>query len=122
MASSDTCCGGSEDGRGSAFVWRRARPSGDGRSRPASAWGAGGEGGVLALGLPVWTQYFISAAPANALVIEVTTEKFAWNVRYAGPDGVFGRIDPKLITLDNPLGIDAADPRAKDDIVGLNVL
>ena len=80
------------------------------------------EGGVLALGLPVWKQYFATAAPANALTIEVTTEQFAWNVRYAGPDGIFGRTDAKLITLDNPLGMDAADTRGKDDIVGLNVL
>ena len=80
------------------------------------------EGGVLALGLPVWKQYFGSTAPANALTIEVTTEQFAWNVRYAGPDGLFGRTDPKLIRLDNPLGMDAADSHGKDDIVSLNVL
>jgi cytochrome c oxidase subunit II len=80
------------------------------------------EGGVLALGLPVWKQYFGSPAPPNAMTIEVTTEQFAWNVRYAGPDGIFGRTDPKLITLDNPLGMDAADVRSRDDIVSLNVL
>src|SRR5437879_3512144 len=51
------------------------------------------EGGVLALGLPVWAQVFGSEAPASALTVEVTTEQFAWNVRYAGPDGKFGRID-----------------------------
>jgi cytochrome c oxidase subunit II len=80
------------------------------------------EGGVLALGLPVWNQYFGSTAPANALVIEVTTEQFAWNVRYAGADNVFGRTEPRRITLDNPLGMDEADPQGKDDIVALNVL
>jgi len=80
------------------------------------------EGGVLALGLPVWNQYFATAAPAHALTIEVTAEQFAWNVRYAGPDTVFGRTEPKLITLDNPLGLDPADPRGTDDIVGLNVI
>lgn len=80
------------------------------------------EGGVLALGLPVWNQYFVATAPADALTIEVTAEQFAWNVRYAGRDGNFGRVDPKLITLDNPLGLDPADPRGADDIVGLNVI
>jgi len=80
------------------------------------------EGGVLALGIPVWNQYFGSTAPANALTIEVTAEQFAWNVRYAGPDGVFGRTEAKLITLDNPLGLDPADGNGADDIVGLNVL
>jgi cytochrome c oxidase subunit 2 len=80
------------------------------------------EGGVLALGIPVWNQYFGAAAPADALVIEVTTEQFAWNVRYAGGDAVFGRTDPRLITLDNPLGMDPGDPHGKDDLAGLNVM
>jgi cytochrome c oxidase subunit 2 len=80
------------------------------------------EGGVVALGLPVWDRYFGTTAPADALTIEVTTEQFAWNVRYAGPDGVFGRTDPARMSLDNPLGLDAADPRGKDDIVSLNVI
>lgn len=80
------------------------------------------EGGVLAVGLPVWAQYFGSSAPAGALTIEVTAEQFAWNIRYAGPDGVFGRTGPKFYTLDNPVGVDPADPRGRDDIVALNVL
>ena len=34
-------------------------------------------------------------------------EQFAWNVHYAGPDGVFGRTDIKLLDLQsNPLGLD----------------
>ena len=34
-----------------------------------------------------------------------------WNVRYPGPDGVFGRTDPKLVDdTTNPLGLDPADP------------
>jgi len=80
------------------------------------------EGGVLALGFPVWNQYFGTTAPANALVIEVTAEQFGWNVRYAGADNIFGRTEPRLITLDNPLGMDPADPRGKDDVVTLNVM
>ena len=80
------------------------------------------EGGVLALGLPVWNQYFGSTAPSSALTIEVTAEQFAWNVRYAGPDGVFGRTEPRLMSLDNPLGLDPADRQGADDIVGLNVI
>ena len=80
------------------------------------------EGGVLALGFPVWNQYFATSAPDNSLTIEITAEQFAWNVRYSGPDGVFGRTEPKRITLDNPLGLDAADPRGTDDIIGLNVI
>jgi len=77
------------------------------------------EGGVLVIGLPVWGKVY-GDAPANALVIEVTGEQFAWNVRYPGPDGKFGRTDPKRITLDNPLGMDPGDLAGRDDITGLN--
>src|SRR5262249_12828900 len=70
------------------------------------------EGGILILGLPVWGKVYGSAAPQNAITIEVTAEQFAWNIRYPGKDGVFGRTDPKLITLDNALGLDAADASA----------
>ena len=49
-------------------------------------------------------------------------EQFAWNVHYPGPDGVFGRTDLKLVTADNPLGLDPNDPRGKDDVVAINEL
>ena len=31
--------------------------------------------------------------PADAMLVEVTGQQFAWNVRYPGPDGVLGRTD-----------------------------
>jgi cytochrome c oxidase subunit 2 len=69
-----------------------------------------------ALGL--WAQ-ITSAAPADAYVVEVTGQQFAWNIRYPGPDGVFGRTDPKLVDPAelNFIGIDKSDPAAKDDLV-----
>src|SRR4051812_39006576 len=48
------------------------------------------EGGVILLGLPVWGKYY-AAPPSDALTVEVTAEQFAWNVRYTGADGQFGR-------------------------------
>lgn len=78
------------------------------------------EGGILVLGFPVWAKFYDTTPPADSVTVEVTTEQFAWNVRYPGPDGKFGRTDPKLITLDEPLGLDKNDPVAKDDIVALN--
>ncbi len=77
------------------------------------------EGGVLILGLPVWGKLYASAAPSSAVTIEVTAEQFAWNVRYGGADGAFGRSEPSLLSMENVLGIDKTDPAAKDDIVGL---
>lgn len=79
------------------------------------------EGGVLAIGIPVWSEYFDAVAPADATWIEVTAQQFMWNVRYPGPDGKFGRTEPRLIDdTTNPLGLVPTDPDGKDDIIGLN--
>ena len=77
------------------------------------------EGGVFVLGMPVWGKYF-GAPPPDVLTVEITAEQFAWNVRYAGADGQFGKTEFKLISLDNPLGIDRSQANAKDDIILLN--
>jgi len=82
--------------------------------------------GILLFGfsIPIWAARVDHVPPENqALVVQVTAEQFAWNVRYAGPDGVFGRTDIKLLDLQtNPLGVDRSDPAAKDDITTLNQL
>ena len=79
------------------------------------------EGGVLAIGMPVWSEYFDAVPPADAIVIDVTAQQFMWNVRYPGPDGQFGRTDPRLIDdTANPIGLDRTDPAGKDDILTLN--
>ena len=82
--------------------------------------------GILLFGfsIPLWAAR-VDRIPAEneALVVQITAEQFAWNVRYAGPDGVFGRTDIKMIDMqDNPLGIDRSDPAAKDDVTTLNQL
>lgn len=63
----------------------------------------------------VWSRVFWQV-PEDAFRVEVTGEQFAWNIRYPGKDGKFGRTDPKFITNDNPLGIDKTDPASRDDI------
>ena len=78
------------------------------------------EGGVLAIGLPAWSEYFGTAPPEDALLVEVTSEQFAWNVRYPGPDGTFGHTDPSLIDVTNPLGLDPGDPAGRDDLTAIN--
>jgi len=78
------------------------------------------EGGVLAIGMPVWGEYFAAAPPADALTIEVTSEQFAWNVRYPGVDGQFGSISPALIDVSNPIGLDPDDSIGNDDITTVN--
>jgi cytochrome c oxidase subunit 2 len=79
------------------------------------------EGGVLAIGMPVWAEYFTAAPPADAVLIEVTAQQFMWNVRYPGPDGVFGPTEPRLIDdRSNPLGLDRRAAASQDDVVTLN--
>jgi cytochrome c oxidase subunit 2 len=82
--------------------------------------------GILLVGfsIPIWAARVDHIPPeSEALVVQVTAEQFAWNVHYAGPDGVFGRTDIKLLDLQaNPLGLDRSDPAAKDDVTTLNQL
>jgi cytochrome c oxidase subunit II len=79
---------------------------------------------LFAFSIPLWAAR-VDRLPAEseALVVQVTGEQFAWNVRYAGPDGKFGKTDIKFLDVsDNPLGIDRSDPDAKDDVTTLNQL
>jgi cytochrome c oxidase subunit 2 len=79
---------------------------------------------LFAFSVPIWAARVDRIPPeSEALVVRVTGEQFAWNVHYAGPDGVFGRTDIKLLDLQaNPLGLDRSDPAAKDDVTTLNQL
>lgn len=58
-------------------------------------------------------------APADAVLVEVTAQQFAWNVRYPGPDGKFGRTRADLVdTFElNFIGLDKTDPAAADDLI-----
>ena len=77
---------------------------------------------LFAFSIPLWAARVDDLPPErDALVVHVTGEQFAWNVHYAGPDGVFGKTDIKLLDLQsNPLGLDRSDPAAKDDVTTLN--
>lgn len=79
---------------------------------------------LVGFSIPLWAQR-VNAVPddADATVVRVVGEQFAWNVHYPGADGVFGRTDISLIDLQsNPLGLDRADPAGKDDITTVNQL
>jgi len=79
---------------------------------------------LVGFAIPIWAARVDRVPPeSEALVVQVTAEQFAWNVRYAGPDGVFGRTDITMIDAQaNPLGLDRSDPAAKDDVTTLNQL
>jgi cytochrome c oxidase subunit 2 len=75
--------------------------------------------GLVLMGSSIWAGVHFEKAPADALVIQVLAKQFAWSFRYAGPDGIFGRTDIKMINdaNGNPFGLDEKDPASKDDIV-----
>jgi cytochrome c oxidase subunit 2 len=75
--------------------------------------------GLALMGMPIFTAPHLGPEVPGAEIIEVDAHQFAWNFRYPGPDGIFGRTDLKLISDagGNPLGLDPADPAGKDDIV-----
>src|SRR5436190_16299006 len=60
--------------------------------------------------------------PDGTPVVEVMGEQFAWNFRYPGTDGVFGKTDTALISSNNPFGIDKNDPASADDVMSINQL
>jgi len=76
---------------------------------------------LIGLAIPVWSNV-ITKYPAekDAVVINVIAEQFAWNFQYPGKDGLFGRRDIKLVSSDNPIGLDRSDPVGKDDITTIN--
>jgi cytochrome c oxidase subunit 2 len=76
---------------------------------------------VFALGESQWFKAW-GPPPEGTPVVEVMGEQFAWNFRYPGPDGAFGKTDPMLISTTNPFGMDKADPSNADDIVSVNQL
>ncbi len=71
---------------------------------------------LIFFGGRLWSRIQIAPPPEDAFVVEVWGQQFKWAFRYPGKDGKFGRTDPKLISLQNPLGIDPEDPASQDDI------
>ncbi len=80
--------------------------------------------GLGVQGNRVWASYLAESISVDAISIEITAQQFAWNIRYPGIDGRFGRTDPKLIddSIGNYVGVDATDPAGRDDIVTQNIM
>jgi cytochrome c oxidase subunit 2 len=80
---------------------------------------------VLLVGyaIPAWaTRVTEIPSGSEAVIVRVVAEQFAWNVHYPGRDGMFGRSDIKLVSAENPLGLDRTDPNGRDDIATINQL
>jgi cytochrome c oxidase subunit II len=79
--------------------------------------------GVLLLGLaiPLWAKAVdIFPSEKDSTVIQIVAQQFAWNVRYPGKDGTFGKQDMRWVKDANVFGIDPNDPAGKDDVQNLN--
>lgn len=70
---------------------------------------------MLAPGLAVWAKFV--TVPDDASHVEVLGQQWTWSYRFPGADGALGATDPRLITLDNPFGIQPGDPKGQDDIL-----
>ena len=70
---------------------------------------------MLAPGLLVWGRFV--DVPDNAMQIEVLGQQWHWSYRLPGADGEFGDVSAKLITKENPFGMDYDDPVGQDDVL-----
>ena len=70
---------------------------------------------LLAPGLVVWAQFV--NVPDEATEVEVVAQQWFWSYRLPGEDGILGTVDNRLITFENPLGINPDDPNGHDDVV-----
>jgi len=81
--------------------------------------------GILLIGVavPFWARA-VEKFPkeSESTRVQVVAQQFAWNIRYPGKDGEFGRQEMQFVTADNPFGVDPKDEHGKDDVQTLNDL
>jgi cytochrome c oxidase subunit 2 len=76
---------------------------------------------LIFIAVPLWAKAVDKFPDAkDSTVLQIVAQQYAWNIRYAGPDGTFGKQDMKFVTPENVFGVDPADPNGKDDIQLLN--
>lgn len=78
---------------------------------------------LIFFAIPMWAKASdVTKIPdaKDALRIQIVAQQFAWNARYAGKDGEFGKQDMKQVTGDNSFGVIPQDPNGKDDVQVLN--
>lgn len=80
------------------------------------------EGALLfGLAVPLWAKAMDKAPKeTESTVVQIVAQQFAWNIRYQGQDGAFGKQQMALVTETNLFGVEPGDPAGKDDIQTLN--
>ena len=91
----------------------------DPENKKLEAWLTGltavGVAAMLAPGLFVWAKFV--EVPPDALEVEAVGQQWHWSYRLPGEDGEFGDTDLRLITAENPFGMEENDPAGQDDIL-----
>ena len=78
---------------------------------------------LVLVALPLWFRHAGQfPKESESTRIQIVAQQFAWNARYTGKDGEFGRQDQSLVKSDNVFGVDPTDPKGKDDVQVLNEL
>jgi cytochrome c oxidase subunit 2 len=78
---------------------------------------------LVGFAVPIWAKRVNEFPnPKNAVLVHAVGQQFNWNFHMPGPDGLFGRRDVRLVTNNNPLGLDPNDPASKDDLTFSNEL
>jgi cytochrome c oxidase subunit 2 len=83
--------------------------------RRLTVWTGVGIAALLAPGLIAWKQFV--TVPKDAAVVEAVGQQWQWSFRFPGKDGVLGTVNSRLISPDNPFGLDPKDPFGRDDIL-----
>ena len=83
--------------------------------RRLTVWTAVGIAALLAPGLIAWKEFV--TVPKDASVVEAVGQQWQWSFRFPGKDGVLGTVNSRLISPDNPFGLDLDDPYGRDDIL-----
>lgn len=74
-----------------------------------------GVAAMLAPGLIVWKQFV--TVPDDATEVEVFAQQWNWSFRLPGEDGRLGTSDARLISGENPLGVNPHDSFGQDDVI-----
>lgn len=83
--------------------------------RRLTVWTAIGIAALLAPGLIAWKEFV--TVPKDASVFEAVGQQWQWSFRFPGKDGVLGTVNSRLISPDNPFGLNPDDPFGRDDIL-----
>ena len=71
---------------------------------------------LVIFGFFTWQEVTNSKEVKGDINIDITGRQFAWDLRYAGPDGKLGKKNFKLVGGANKLGIDYSDKNSMDDL------